>query len=658
MIRRIRASEQELLKQLCESDKHWRQYFNQHENWTKVALADAHDKNRVVYGAFEPKTTEGDNVSNELIGCLFLKHSKFDSSIEFKNLILPAYNFEDNLDVKKTARKLIESAIRFCEVRNIHKIEVELPQKEHNLISIFLSFNFKIITVRERYNLGNSVCTMERFVGEKFYGDPFDIHKLAQWFLKSYIAADTNSTSIEGDFSRISFTCKPVTSAFSTIGSVGNDKLPKGELWIFSDENHVEDDVTDEDQCDYDDPEVFFDYDDSIDDDFNEKDIDYIVNNSKRSNLTLLLTTLPLSNTSKEKLEIEGIIHFDKNELLEITGGEKSSLNIPTRKQNLGGVITVLEQEQILEYAQMKSLTYYLLSGLHSGLDFPDEGEQMILAIYCAKWKDKNAGIVGFGIIKNVKRAPFSKILKGNLPPDSALSKEDLAFYQTFSTDEHIAAVSLSQLTLFEKPLPIIGGEWAAPVERDYLYNQIITNGCNSAYLDSKSKKNILKIAEKKGFQMRDNPVNVKLKKQKKFRIGISFPGEHRDYVEKVAKILTAELGEGSVFYDNDYQSDLGVEDLDIFIGQIFEENCELIVTFFSQHYLKKRWCKIEWKYIRSAITKSEDKSVLRAFFFEKVDIPGRVENDGYEMIDNKTPRSVANSILKTLLNPLKLDKL
>jgi len=100
-------SEQDELARLCKSDSHWSRYFYGHDLWLSKALSDARSKNRVVFGAFQECSLEGDMTQQCLIACLFLKKSDFENAIEFKNLILPDYENSESV-----ACKLIEKAYK------------------------------------------------------------------------------------------------------------------------------------------------------------------------------------------------------------------------------------------------------------------------------------------------------------------------------------------------------------------------------------------------------------------------------------------------------------------------------------------------------------------------------------------------------------------
>lgn len=474
LFRRIRRSEEEILFKFCKNNQAAAKYYRSHEEWLKKAVKDISSLERVVFGVFDTFYQEGESPTHELIGCVFLKLSKYQNSIEFKNLILP--------QSRKHAHTLIAKAIRFCEVRNIEKIEIEIPQAEHELISMFLEYNFRLVALRERYfNPTILVCILERTIGDKFYGDPFDTVKLGRWLLMQFIPCENIKIQYCEDLEYITFTTKSFSPAFSIANKIGKDKLLRGALWILEESDEIDSDI--------------------------QRIISY---DNKGPQLRLLLAEIPLSKKQKKLLIDNGFMHFDRPEVLEIAGGKSSSLNIPFSTSDVGGVVTVLEKEEILAYARRSNLTYYLfgiakeldrgLPQIDDDIDEPtdeyiDDLNEEILAIYCTNW-DNNPGIIGYYIVEKPSSMLFRELLnRKKAYSNSALSENDLKFYSTFSENEPVTVVNCRDIFLFNKPLQIINGNWTANKRvNDYLKNELITNGNNIAYLDYQSCINLKRI--------------------------------------------------------------------------------------------------------------------------------------------------------------------
>lgn len=131
-----------------------------------------------------------------------------------------------------------------------------------------------------------------------------------------------------------------------------------------------------------------------------------------------------------------------------------------------------------------------------------------------------------------------------------------------------------------------------------------------------------------------------------KFSVALSFPGEKRLYVSKVADTLRSILGKDRLFYDFDYQSQLARPDLDILLQKIYRQNASLIVVFLCAEYSKKEWCGLEWRAIRDII-KSKDIEKIMIVRFDDADIEGLFSIDGYINANKFTPNEVAEFILE-----------
>ena len=79
----------------------------------------------------------------------------------------------------------------------------------------------------------------------------------------------------------------------------------------------------------------------------------------------------------------------------------------------------------------------------------------------------------------------------------------------------------------------------------------------------------------------------------RRFNVALSFPGEHRSFVLKVAKALADKLTPDRVFYDEWYEVELLGAGGDLKLQSMYED-ADLVVPFFSKHYGKK-WCSMEW---------------------------------------------------------------
>lgn len=72
------------------------------------------------------------------------------------------------------------------------------------------------------------------------------------------------------------------------------------------------------------------------------------------------------------------------------------------------------------------------------------------------------------------------------------------------------------------------------------------------------------------------------------FKVALSFAGEHREYVSKVAEELKRKLPSNAVFYDHDFTAQLARPNLDTLLQGIYGQNSDLVVVFLSEDYERK----------------------------------------------------------------------
>lgn len=128
------------------------------------------------------------------------------------------------------------------------------------------------------------------------------------------------------------------------------------------------------------------------------------------------------------------------------------------------------------------------------------------------------------------------------------------------------------------------------------------------------------------------------------YDVVLSFAGEDRGYVEACADILTS-LGV-KVFYDSYEQDTLWGKDLYAFLADIYSNKAKYAIVFVSQHYVKKRWTKHEFKFINERMLKSETEYLLPVYL-DDTKLRGIPETQGY--LKNKTPYEVAVMLAKKI---------
>jgi subtilisin family serine protease len=136
----------------------------------------------------------------------------------------------------------------------------------------------------------------------------------------------------------------------------------------------------------------------------------------------------------------------------------------------------------------------------------------------------------------------------------------------------------------------------------------------------------------------------------KRFAVALSYAAEQRDYVVAVYKGLR-ELGRisrASIFYDRHFEGELSRVNLDTYLQDIYLNQSELVVAFFSADYARKQWTKIEGRVIREMI-KREVTGTLMFVRFDDAEIPGMFSIDSEVWAKGRSPQEIADVILDRL---------
>lgn len=123
------------------------------------------------------------------------------------------------------------------------------------------------------------------------------------------------------------------------------------------------------------------------------------------------------------------------------------------------------------------------------------------------------------------------------------------------------------------------------------------------------------------------------------YDIGLSFAGEDRNYVEKVAEKLK-QLGV-TVFYDAYEQVNLWGKDLYQHLNDVYKNKCQYCIIFISEHYAKKLWTKHELKSAQARAF-NENKEYILPARFDNTEVPGINTTVGYLDCSKTSPESIA----------------
>jgi hypothetical protein len=131
------------------------------------------------------------------------------------------------------------------------------------------------------------------------------------------------------------------------------------------------------------------------------------------------------------------------------------------------------------------------------------------------------------------------------------------------------------------------------------------------------------------------------------FDVALSFPGEARPLVEKIAPELERRIGPNAYFYDNNYVSQLAQPSLDTLLQGVYSR-ATLDVVFLSTDYQKKDWCGVEFRAVREIIFARENNRVM----FVRTDdgvVDGVFKTAGYVDARKFEPAKIAEFICQRL---------
>ena len=160
--------------------------------------------------------------------------------------------------------------------------------------------------------------------------------------------------------------------------------------------------------------------------------------------------------------------------------------------------------------------------------------------------------------------------------------------------------------------------------------------------------RNGLRFSHVRGFVTPQFLTCLVVMPDKRFRIALSFAGEKRHFVEKVAKLLAERFGENKILYDKYHEAEFSRSDLAFYLPELYHSSSDLIVAVFCPAYEEKEWCGLEWKAIFDLLKKRRvDEVMLTRFGY--CEGPGLYSLAGYLDLQNKTPEQTVDAILERL---------
>jgi len=130
------------------------------------------------------------------------------------------------------------------------------------------------------------------------------------------------------------------------------------------------------------------------------------------------------------------------------------------------------------------------------------------------------------------------------------------------------------------------------------------------------------------------------------YDVALSFAGEDRAYVEKVAKYLK-ENGI-KVFYDDYEKTELWGKDLYVHLDKVYQKKARYCVMFLSCYYAEKLWTNHERKSAQARAFTEKGEYILPARF-DDTGIPGILPTIGYIDLHSLEPEEFGKLIIEKL---------
>lgn len=132
------------------------------------------------------------------------------------------------------------------------------------------------------------------------------------------------------------------------------------------------------------------------------------------------------------------------------------------------------------------------------------------------------------------------------------------------------------------------------------------------------------------------------------FDVALSFPGEAREFVEKVLQELEKRMDPNDIFYDNYFKAFLARPNLDVLLSNIYREQARLIVVFLSGDYQRKSWPGLEFRSVREIIFEKQHNKVMY-IRMDDSPIDGVLKTDGYIDARTHSPQEIASFIYQRI---------
>ena len=132
----------------------------------------------------------------------------------------------------------------------------------------------------------------------------------------------------------------------------------------------------------------------------------------------------------------------------------------------------------------------------------------------------------------------------------------------------------------------------------------------------------------------------------RKYHVALSFAGEDREYVDKVAMHLRER--KIPLFYDKYEEVELWGKDLYQHLSDVYSRQAHFTVMFISKHYKEKLWTNHERRNAQARAFE-ESREYILPVRFDETEIPGILKTVGYLSLNDREPKDLARLVEEKL---------
>lgn len=141
----------------------------------------------------------------------------------------------------------------------------------------------------------------------------------------------------------------------------------------------------------------------------------------------------------------------------------------------------------------------------------------------------------------------------------------------------------------------------------------------------------------------------------KEFDVAISFAGEDRSVAREIA--LSLKRQGLRVFYDDEEQANLLGECLTEYLVEIYKNRSSYCVVLVSQHYVRKRWTRHEWKAAQARAFEEFDNAYILPIRLDDAELPGLLPTIGFLSLKAQPLKEIIGIIYEKVVRQAELNQ-